>query len=297
MNVKRVYILTLLASAVLLAGIYAVSEFSAEELAVPVISYASDDIFYDEAESQTAYSGCLIDLNSADVQTLTEIEGIGAETAEKIVAYAAEYGFNSVDELIYVSGIGEKKLEAIRPYVTVTNSASETKESISSTEHTAAEEKKIQFPLDLNTASKEELMEINGVGEVIAERICEYARSVGFSSVDELINVKGIGKHKLESIRPYVTVTEPVKKFDTSAENVTKGVTQTEASNKEVQFPLNLNTAAKEELMQIDGIGEVLAERITEYARTEGFSSVDELLNVKGIGEKKLEAMLPYVCV
>lgn len=297
MNVKRVYILTLLASAVLLAAVYGVSEFSAEEPAVPVISYASeeisaDDIFYDDE-----FSDSLIDLNSADVQTLAEIAGIGRETAEKIVAYADEYGFSSVDELVNISGIGEKKLEAIRPYVTVSSSAETASEMEESAEIIVSSEKKIQFPLDLNTASKEELMEINGVGEVLAERIYEYAHSVGFSSVDELINVKGIGEKKLESIRPYVTVAEPVQKAETSAEQVTSAAAQTESSREEVQFPLDLNTASKEELMEIKGIGEVLAERITEYARTTGFSSVDDLLNVKGIGEKRLEAMRPYVYV
>lgn len=296
MNVKRVYIITLLASAVLLAAVYGVSEFSAEEPAVPVISYASeeisaDDIFYDDEASDSR-----IDLNSADVQTLAEIEGIGQETAEKIVAYADEYGFSSVDELVNVSGIGEKKLEAIRPYVKVSSSDKTASKTEESTETTVSSEKKIQFPLDINTASKEDLMEINGVGEVLAERISEYARSVGFSSVNELMNVKGIGENKYESIRPYVTVTKPVQKAETSTEQVTSAA-QTNSSREQVRFPLDLNTASKEELMEIKGIGEVLAERITDYARTTGFSSVDDLLNVKGIGEKRLEAMRPYVCV
>lgn len=295
MNVKRVYIFTLLASAVLLAAVYAVSEFSAEELAVPVISYVSEnDRFYDEEQKDTVYSDRLIDLNSADARALAEIEGIGPETAEKIVAYAAEYGFDSVDELINVSGIGEKKLEAIRPYVKVGNSAAETEAEQKESSTVTAAEEKIQFPLDLNTASKEQLMEINGVGEVIAERICEYARSVGFSSVDELQSVKGIGEKKLESIRPYVTVTEPVQKTEAADETA---ASQTVSHDAKVQFPLDLNTASKEELMEINGIGEVLAERITKYARTTGFSSVDDLLNVKGIGEKRLEEIRPYVCV
>lgn len=296
MNVKRVYIITLLASAVLLAAVYGVSEFSAEEPAVPVISYVSeeisaDDIFYDDEVSDS-----LIDLNSADVQALAEIEGIGRETAEKIVAYADEYGFGSVDELVNISGIGEKKLEAIRPYVKVSSSDKTASKTEESTETTVSSEKKIQFPLDINTASKEDLMEINGVGEVLAERISEYARSVGFSSVNELMNVKGIGENKYESIRPYVTVTKPVQKAETSTEQVTSAA-QTNSSREQVRFPLDLNTASKEELMEIKGIGEVLAERITDYARTTGFSSVDDLLNVKGIGEKRLEAMRPYVCV
>ncbi|MBP0983633.1 MAG: helix-hairpin-helix domain-containing protein [Oscillospiraceae bacterium] len=53
---------------------------------------------------------------------------------------------------------------------------------------------------------------------------------------------------------------------------------------------ININTASAAELMALDGIGEVKAAAIVEYRREHGeFRSVDELLNVKGIGEKTLE--------
>lgn len=59
-----------------------------------------------------------LDLNTAGVGELTALPGIGPTIAGRIVAYRAETGpFTSVEELMEVEGIGEKKLEEIRDLV------------------------------------------------------------------------------------------------------------------------------------------------------------------------------------
>ncbi len=64
------------------------------------------------------------------------------------------------------------------------------------------------------------------------------------------------------------------------------------------RFPIDLNTATAEQLEAIPGIGPVLAQRIVDYRRAHGrFHSVEELLEVSGIGPKRLENMRPYVIV
>ena len=61
--------------------------------------------------------------------------------------------------------------------------------------------------INLNTATLEELDSINGIGPVTARKILGYrARAGGFSSVDQLLEVSGIGAKTLEKIRAKVTV-------------------------------------------------------------------------------------------
>ena len=73
------------------------------------------------------------------------------------------------------------------------------------------------------------------------------------------------------------------------------------APGQEVQAPaqpLDLNAATAEALVTIPGIGAVMAERIVQWRQEHGpFQSVDDLMKVKGIGEKTLEKLRPYVRV
>ena len=62
--------------------------------------------------------------------------------------------------------------------------------------------------------------------------------------------------------------------------------------------PVNLNTATAEQLATIPGVGAKTAERIIEYRQKNGgFKKIEDLMSVKGIGEKSFLKMKPLITV
>ena len=71
---------------------------------------------------------------------------------------------------------------------------------------TAPARRSVTFPINLNTAGREQVLELPGIGDKLAERILAYRKSHGaFRNVEELRKVKGIGKKRMEQVRPLVT--------------------------------------------------------------------------------------------
>lgn len=61
--------------------------------------------------------------------------------------------------------------------------------------------------LNLNTATKEDLMKLEGIGEKTAERILEKREQLGeFKVIEQLIEVKGIGEKSFEKIKEFIKV-------------------------------------------------------------------------------------------
>ena len=61
---------------------------------------------------------------------------------------------------------------------------------------------------------------------------------------------------------------------------------------------VNINTASVEQLQTLPGVGEKLAARIVEYRqKSGGFKATQELMNVKGLGEKNFQKIQGYLSV
>lgn len=91
-----------------------------------------------------------------------------------------------------------------------------------------------------------------------------------------------------------VTVSVPARQVSAAV----PAETQAEPSLQAASLPVNINTADAAELAALPGIGEVLAQRILDYRRVHGdFSAVEQLTNVEGIGEGKLETILELITI
>lgn len=82
-----------------------------EKINVPAI------VVRDETDEETSK---IVNINSASVERLSTLNGIGKSTAEKIVRYREENGyFNTIEDIMNVSGIGESKFNSIKEDIEV----------------------------------------------------------------------------------------------------------------------------------------------------------------------------------
>ena len=95
--------------ALLLTGQFLRGDYTKETLQYEAVITDLDGLAVEEN------GRALMNVNRADAEMLTAIEGIGETLAERIVAYREEFGaFMSLDELLKVDGIGTKKLEKMK---------------------------------------------------------------------------------------------------------------------------------------------------------------------------------------
>lgn len=169
----------------------------------------------------------------------------------------------------------------------------------------------ISFPLDLNAATAEELQALPGIGETLAQRIVAYREQIGgFRNLEQLLEVNGIGTVKYAEIVPMLYLPEEtpdeeeslqpeeVPEESSAADMPEEAATDAAEPTEPVSFPIDLNTATREELMRIPEMTETLADAIlTLRQEIRYFSSPYELLYAEGMTDQRFEKLRDFVTV
>lgn len=133
-----------------------------------------------------------------------------------------------------------------------------------------------------NSDSKKQSLIIIGIGLIVLSGLFFY---FALSQPRVLISDNNVSASVSESVS-----TELIE------ENISS--TEPESFANQVSYPLNLNTCTIDELVTLDGIGEVKADAIIQYREyLGGYTSVDQIMNIKGIGESIYEKVAPYLTV
>jgi competence protein ComEA len=149
-------------------------------------------------------------------------------------------------------------------------------------------------PIDLNRAGRGELLQLPGVGPVLADRIVDVRDSRGgFRTADDLRSVSGIGPARLEKLRPWVRSDGDLPAVEHGPAAAPKAAKKSDARAE----PVNVNTAPADELQTLPGVGPKLAQRIVDERAKRPFATVEDLRRVSGIGPKTLEKLRPFVTV
>lgn len=203
--------------------------------------------------------------------------GMTNEEIDRLLAFRkAGKWINSKSQFQKVTQITDSLLTEISPYFKFPEWVTKPKpKAFSSVNYKSNTPKSFDEKIDLNLATKAQLMRVNGIGDALSSRIIKYRNKFkgGFIADVQLQDVYGLSPEVIERVKEQFTVKTP----------------------RQIHR-VDLNTANIEQLVQVQHIDYELAyEIVNERTLREGFKSLDELTKVKDFPIEKIEIIKLYL--
>jgi competence ComEA-like helix-hairpin-helix protein len=200
--------------------------------------------------------------------------GMSVEEIDRLLAYRAQNKFvNSAAEFQAVTKVSDSLLKAISPYFKfpdwVKNNKNNSKEFA---KNDFSKPGKI-IVLDINQATKEDLMKVYGIGDKISDRILEQKDKYGaFVSMEQMDDIWGLSAEVLEKLKSSFAV---------------KSITNCKK--------ININNASVKELTQFPFFRYQLAKDIVVFRTMKGDIKIEDLSKIKGFPLEKIKIIALYL--
>ncbi|MCB9426727.1 MAG: helix-hairpin-helix domain-containing protein [Flavobacteriales bacterium] len=196
------------------------------------------------------------------------ILGLSPEEIDRLNTFREKGNFlSSANEFQDITQISDSLLEVIKPYFKFPEFVNKT--------ITKRQTQSIIKRINLNTATKEELMTISGIGEVRSQRILEVRSKLGgFYDTDQLTLVYGMPKELINSLKEYLVI------------------------NKKEVTPnrININQSSLKELMAFPYFDYQLSKEIITYRTMHGNDiAIEDLYEIKGFPNGMVDIIALYL--
>jgi DNA uptake protein ComE-like DNA-binding protein len=209
---------------------------------------------------------------------ITDFKGykLGMKVAEidRLLAYRKLNKFvNSAAEFQAVTKVSDSLLKVISPYFKFPDWVDNKKNTYQSFDKKEFSKPKKLVVLDINEASKEDLMKVYGIGDKISDRILIEKQKYGaFVSMEQMNDVWGLSPEVIEKLKSSFVVK--------SSSNVKK---------------ININTASVKELSQFPFFRYQLAKDIVIHRTMNGDVKIEDLSKIKGFPVEKIKIIALYL--
>jgi DNA uptake protein ComE-like DNA-binding protein len=203
--------------------------------------------------------------------------GLSVQEIDRLLAFRKQNKFvNSAKEFQNVTRVSDSLLNAIAPFFKFPDWVShkkDFKEYKYASNSTFAKKEKIVL-IDINTASKEDLIKINGIGEALSIRILNQKEKLGgFVSMEQLNDVWGLSPEVILNLNAHFALTK--------LPNLQK---------------IDINNASLKALSQFFYFKYDLAKQIVKYRSMNGdFKNIEDLIKINGFPVEKANFIALYL--